>query len=84
MKRDIETLRYSLREALLSGDDTRALRADIARLESEQHRAAAQAARSAADRAAIADEALSRDACARVAASASRLKTLLTSLQPED
>lgn len=83
MKNNIEYLRRRLREVLLSGDDTTALRADIAQLENEQRLAEAQVVRGAADRAAAADEAVMREARARAEVSANRLNNLITRLQPE-
>ncbi|VXC60710.1 hypothetical protein BURKHO8Y_240254 [Burkholderia sp. 8Y] len=83
MKHDLETLRRRLRETLLSGADSASLRADIGRLEVEQQRSEAQVARSDAERGATVDEAMTSEARARANASASRLRILITRLNPE-
>ncbi|WP_250452746.1 hypothetical protein [Caballeronia sp. ATUFL_M2_KS44] len=83
MTHNLETRRQRLRETLLSGADTALLRAEIDGLEMAQERSKAQVERCNAERAAIVDEAMAREACARAEASVNRLKNLIRRLEPE-
>jgi hypothetical protein len=80
-KKTIESLRAALDAALLAGEDTSAIRAELCAVRRAQHTEAANRARAEVEAKAAESAVIQREARARADASASRLQNLLSTLE---